>query len=154
MENNIAPAAGALDDTDHYIIDALRKDGREAFSQIADQLGVSPGMIRQRYNRLVEMGLLKVVAITNPLQRGFKTMAVIGIRTEGRRMLEVAEAVAGLPEVVYLIVVSGQYDLMTEVFCRDPEELLRFITEKLYAIDGVREVESFLHLKIIKEVYF
>lgn len=69
-------------------------------------------------------------------------------------MLEVAEAVAGLPEVVYLIVVSGQYDLMTEVFCRDPEELLRFITEKLYAIDGVREVESFLHLKIIKEVYF
>lgn len=154
MENNIASAAGALDDTDRYIIDALRKDGREAFSQIADQLGVSPGMIRQRYNRLVEMGLLKVVAITNPLQRGFKTMAMIGIRTDGRRMLEVAEAVAGLPEVVYLIVVSGQYDLMTEVFCRDPEELLRFITEKLYAIDGVREVESFLHLKIIKEVYF
>lgn len=154
MENIIAPTAGALDDTDRYIIDALRRDGREAFSQIADQLGVSPGMIRQRYNRLVEMGLLKVVAITNPLQRGFKTMAMIGIRTEGRRMLEVAEAVAGLPEVVYLIVVSGQYDLMTEVFCRDPEELLRFITEKLYAIDGVREVESFLHLKIIKEVYF
>lgn len=154
MENNIAPAAGALDDADRYIIDALRRDGREAFSQIADQLGVSPGMIRQRYNRLVEMGLLKVVAITNPLQRGFKTMAMIGIRTEGRRMLEVAEAVAALPEVVYLIVVSGQYDLMTEVFCRDPEELLRFITEKLYAIDGVREVESFLHLKIIKEVYF
>lgn len=154
MENIIAPTAGALDDTDCYIIDALRRDGREAFSQIADQLGVSPGMIRQRYNRLVEMGLLKVVAITNPLQRGFKTMAMIGIRTEGRRMLEVAEAVAGLPEVVYLIVVSGQYDLMTEVFCRDPEELLRFITEKLYAIDGVREVESFLHLKIIKEVYF
>ena len=154
MENNIAPTAGALDHTDRYIIDALRRDGREAFSQIADQLGVSPGMIRQRYNRLVEMGLLKVVAITNPLQRGFKTMAMIGIRTDGRRMLEVAEAVAGLPEVVYLIVVSGQYDLMTEVFCRDPEELLRFITEKLYAIDGVREVESFLHLKIIKEVYF
>ena len=154
MESNIAPTAGALDDTDRYIIDALRRDGREAFSQIADQLGVSPGMIRQRYNRLVEMGLLKVVAITNPLQRGFKTMAMIGIRTDGRRMLEVAEAVAGLPEVVYLIVVSGQYDLMTEVFCRDPEELLRFITEKLYAIDGVREVESFLHLKIIKEVYF
>jgi Lrp/AsnC family transcriptional regulator for asnA, asnC and gidA len=143
-----------LDATDQYIIETLRKDGREAFSQIAEQLHVSPGMIRQRYNRLVEMGLLKVVAITNPVQRGFKTMAMIGIRTEGRRMLEIAEAIAALPEVVYLIVVSGQFDMMAEVFCRDPEELLRFITEKLYAIEGVREVESFLHLKIIKEVYF
>jgi len=143
-----------LDETDLYIIDALRKDGREAFSQIAGQLQVSPGMIRQRYNRLVEMGFLKVVAITNPVQRGFKTMAMVGIRTDGRRMLEAAELIAALPEVVYLIVVSGQYDLMAEVFCRDPEELLRFITGKLYAIEGVREAESFMHLKIIKEVYF
>jgi len=143
-----------LDETDLYIIDALRKDGREAFSQIAGQLQVSPGMIRQRYNRLVEMGFLKVVAITNPIQRGFKTMAMVGIRTDGRRMLEAAELIAALPEVVYLIVVSGQYDLMAEVFCRDPEELLRFITGKLYAIEGVREAESFMHLKIIKEVYF
>ena len=155
MDNDSSRASiDALDGTDQYIIDALRRDGREAFSQIAEQLNVSPGMIRQRYNRLVDMGMLKVVAITNPIQRGFKTMAMIGIRTEGRRMLEVAEAAAALPEVVYLIVVSGQYDLMAEVFCRDPEELLRFMTEKLYAIDGVREVESFLHLKIIKEVYF
>ena len=143
-----------LDETDLYIIDALRKDGREAFSQIAGQLQVSPGMIRQRYNRLVEMGFLKVIAITNPVQRGFKTMAMVGIRTDGRRMLEAAELIAALPEVVYLIVVSGQYDLMAEVFCRDPEELLRFITGKLYAIEGVREAESFMHLKIIKEVYF
>jgi Lrp/AsnC family transcriptional regulator for asnA, asnC and gidA len=81
-------------------------------------------------------------------------MAMIGIRTEGRRMLEVAAAIAALPEVVYLIVVSGQFDLMAEVFCRGPEDLLRFITENLYAIEGVREVESFLHLKIFKEVYF
>jgi Lrp/AsnC family transcriptional regulator for asnA, asnC and gidA len=146
--------ANRLDDTDLYIMDALHKDGREAFSQIAEQLRVSPGMIRQRYSRLVEMGFLKVVAITNPIQRGFKTMAMVGIRTDGRRMLEIAEQVAALPEVVYLIVVSGQYDLMAEVFCRDPEELLKFLTEKLYAIDGVREAESFMHLKIVKEVYF
>ena len=155
MNNDIANFdANRLDETDLYIMDALRKDGREAFSQIAEKLRVSPGMIRQRYNRLVEMVFLKVVAITNPIQRGFKTMAMVGIRTDGRRMLEIAEQVAALPEVVYLIVVSGQYDLLAEVFCRDPEELLKFLTEKLYAIDGVREAESFMHLKIVKEVYF
>jgi Lrp/AsnC family transcriptional regulator for asnA, asnC and gidA len=143
-----------LDEIDQYIVDALRKDGRVAFSQIADQLKVSPGMIRQRYNRLVETGYLKVVAITNPLQRGQKTMAVVGIRTDGHMMLEVANNIAALENVVYLMVVSGRFDIMFEVSCRDHEDLLKFITEKLYTIDGVREAETFMHLKIVKEVYF
>lgn len=155
MENVIdsTPAVN-LDDTDRQILAALQADGREAFSQIADRLGVSPGMIRQRYSRLVELGFLKVVAITNPIQQGLKTMAMIGIRTDGNRMLQVAAQVARLDEVVYLVVVSGRFDILTEVFCRDHEELLRFITEKLYRIEGVRETETFMHLKIIKEIYF
>lgn len=143
-----------LDAVDLKILEALRGDGRVAFSQIAEQLGVSPGMIRMRYNRMVEMGFLKVVAITNPLRMGYEAMAMIGIRTEGKRMLEVAEQVAGFDEVVYLVVTSGRYDIMVEVFCRDHADLLRFITEKLYSIEGVRESESFLQLKIVKEVYF
>jgi Lrp/AsnC family transcriptional regulator for asnA, asnC and gidA len=143
-----------LDEIDLQIIEMLRKDGREAFAQIAERLDVSPGMIRQRYNRLVELGVLKVVAITNPLQRGLKTMALVGIRTAGDKMLEVADKVAALEQVVYLVVVSGRYDLIAEVFCRDNEDLLKFITEKLYSIEGVRETETFMHLKIVKEVYF
>lgn len=111
-------------------------------------------MIRVRYNRLVEMGILKVVAVTNPLRMGYKTMAMIGIRTEGEKMLQVAEQVAAFEEVIYLIVVSGRYDIIAEVVCRDHADLLRFLTEKLYKVDGVRESESFMHLKIQKEVYF
>jgi Lrp/AsnC family transcriptional regulator for asnA, asnC and gidA len=142
-----------LDQIDEKILKALRADGREAFSQIAEQLNVSPGMIRQRYNRLVELGYLKVVAVTNPLKMGMRTMALIGVRTTGDRMLQVADQIAEFPEVVYLIVVSGRYDLMLEVMCRDHAELLQFLTEKLYRIEGVRETESFMHLKIVKEVY-
>ncbi len=144
----------SLDEIDQHILDAMRKDGRAAFAQIAAKLKVSPGMIRQRYNRLVDMGMLKVVAISNPLQRGFKTMALIGIRTDGNQMLDVADAISNLKEVVYLVVVSGRFDIMAEVICRDHEDLLNFITEKLYAIDGVRELETFMHLKIVKEIYF
>jgi Lrp/AsnC family transcriptional regulator, regulator for asnA, asnC and gidA len=153
-ELNVSGLGNELDDVDRQIIDALRQDGRMAFAQIAEQLKVSPGMIRLRYNRLMELGYLKVVAITNPLQMGFKTMALIGIRTDGDRMLQVAEEIAALSEVVYLIVVSGRYDIMAEVFCRDHADLLRFLTEKLAPIAGVRETESFIHLKIVKEIYF
>lgn len=131
----------------------MRKDGRTPFLQIAQELGVSPGMIRQRYQKLQEAGTLKVVAVTNPLRLGLKTMALIGIRTDGTRMLEVAQKIATLEEVIYLVVVGGRYDLLAEVFCRDHEELLRFITEKLYRIEGVRETETFMYLKIVKEIY-
>src|SRR5512140_3018578 len=135
-----------LDEVDLYLIEALRKDGREPFAQIADRLKVSPGMIRQRYTRLVEQGYLKVVAITNPLQRGLKTMAMIGIRTDGNRMLEVADEVSRLEEVIYLVVASGRFDLLAEVFWRDHEDLCRSMTERLYGIEGVRETETFMHL--------
>jgi Lrp/AsnC family transcriptional regulator, regulator for asnA, asnC and gidA len=145
---------GGLDEIDLKIIDALHKDGRTAFTQIAEQLSVSPGMIRQRYNRLVDEGFLKVVAITNPVRMGFRTMAMIGIRAEGSKLLDVAEKVAQLDEVIYMVISSGRFDIFAEVVCRDHEDLLRFITEKLSTIDGVRESESFMHLKIVKEVYF
>jgi Lrp/AsnC family transcriptional regulator for asnA, asnC and gidA len=72
--------AQSLDETDLRIIEALRKDGRVAFAQIAEQLNVSPGMIRLRYNRLIEQGFLKVVAITNPLRMGYRTMAMFARR--------------------------------------------------------------------------
>jgi Lrp/AsnC family transcriptional regulator for asnA, asnC and gidA len=143
-----------LDEADLAIIDALRKDGRAAFAQIAEQLGVSPGMVRQRYGRLVEQGYLKVAAITNPLRMGYKTMAMIGIRAEGSKLLAVAEKISRLPEVIYLVISSGRFDIFAEVVCRDHADLLRFITENLSTIDGVRESESFMHLKIVKEVYF
>jgi Lrp/AsnC family transcriptional regulator for asnA, asnC and gidA len=143
-----------LDETDLKIIEALRKDGRVPFAQIAEQLAVSPGMIRQRYSRLMEQGFLKVVAITNPLRMGFKTMAMIGIRVDGSKLLDVAEKISKLDEVIYMVISSGRFDIFAEVVCRDHEDLLRFITEKLSTIDGVRDSESFMHLKIVKEVYF
>lgn len=152
-ENSILPVVD-LDEIDHKIIAALREDGRVPFAQIAEQLGVSPGMIRVRYNRLIESGLLRIVAITNPLRMGYNTMAVIGIRADGSLLLEIAKKIAALDEVIYLIISSGTFDIIAEVICRDRVHLLQFLTESLYKIEGVRESETFMHLKIVKEVYF
>ena len=155
MESNIGNKnPDKLDDIDRHIITALRADGRVAFAQIAEQLNVSPGMIRQRYNRLVDLGYLKVVAVTNPLMMGKRTMSMIGVRTDGRKMMDVANKIAKFDEVVYIVATSGRYDLMIEVFSADHEDLLNFMTEKLAKVDGVRETESFIYLKIVKEIYF
>ena len=153
-EEIVNPPLEDLDDIDLQVIESLRKDGRASFAQIAEGLNVSAGMIRLRYNRLVEQGYLRVAAITNPLRMGYKTMAMIGVRVDGSKLLEAAEKISKLEEVIYLVVSSGRYDLFAEVVCRDQSEFLDFLAKKLSAIEGVRESESFMHLKIMKEIYF
>ena len=82
------------------------------------------------------------------------SMAMVGIRVDGSKLLDVAEKISQLDEVIYMIITSGRFDIFAEVVCRDHEDLLRFYTEKLSTIEGVRDSESFMHLKIMKEVYF
>jgi len=142
-----------IDDIDLQIIRILNKDGRTPFAQVAKQLGVSTGMIRQRYQRLVKEGILQVVAITNPLLMGFATMAQIGVKTDVNRLEEIADEIAKFEEVIYLVLLTGSYDLHVEVVCRDNHHLLNFLTKKLHAVEGVKEAETFVCLRIAKENY-
>ncbi len=142
-----------LDEIDLEIIRTLKRDGRTPFAQIAQRLGVSTGMIRQRYQRLTKEGVLQVVAVTNPLLLGFSTMAMIGIKVDGAHLQEVAEKIAALEEVIYLVLTAGAYDLFVEVVFRDNEHLLEFLSQRLRTIEGIRETETFMYLKIVKEIY-
>jgi len=142
-----------IDSIDQKIIKILNKDGRTPFAQMAKQLGVSTGMIRQRYQRLVHDGVLQIVAITNPLLMGFAIMAQIGVKADVKRLEEIADEIAKFEEVVYLVLLTGSYDLHIEVVCRDKAHLLNFLTKKLHSVDGIKEAETFMYLRIAKENY-
>ena len=142
-----------IDKIDLQIIKILNDDGRTPFSQIAKQLNVSTGMIRQRYQRLVQDGVLQVVAVTNPLQMGFSTMAQIGVKVDVGRMQEIAEKIASFEEVIYLVLITGSFDLHIEVVCRDMPHLMDFLTSKLYSVEGIKDSETFIYMHIAKEVY-
>jgi len=153
MKRQVVTVPRELDDTDHQIIAALKEDGRMSFAQIAQQLDVSPGMVRQRYLQLVADGILQVVAITNPTRMGYNMMAIIGVRADGNRLREIAHRIAAFPEVTYLVLCTGSYDMLVEVICRDNTHLLQFLTDCLSAVDGVRNTETFTYLEIVKETY-
>ncbi len=142
-----------IDEVDIQIIKYLNEDGRTPFSQIAQRLGVSTGMIRQRYHRLVQEGILQVVAVTNPLLMGFTTMAHIGVKAEVSRLQEIADQIASFEEVIYLVFLTGSYDLHIEVVCRDQTHLLDFLTNKLHSVEGIKDTETFICMRIAKEVY-
>jgi Lrp/AsnC family transcriptional regulator for asnA, asnC and gidA len=110
-------------------------------------------MVRQRYFALVENGVLQVVAVTNPTLTGYDSVALIGVRVDGSRLREVAREIAAFKEVIYLVLCAGSYDILVEVVCRDNAHLLRFLSENLRALEGVRHTETFIYLEIVKETY-
>jgi Lrp/AsnC family transcriptional regulator, regulator for asnA, asnC and gidA len=155
-----APAAGRptarsheLSDLDKRIIEHLQEDGRRPFTQIAAVLGVSEAAVRARTNRLIEKGILQVVGVTDPLKLGFQVWAMIGVRVEAARLIEVAEEIASFPETDYVVVTAGSYDILVEAVAEDNESLLQFLSTRLRKIQGVRETETFVYLRLMKQNY-
>jgi Lrp/AsnC family transcriptional regulator, regulator for asnA, asnC and gidA len=147
------PESAEVSDLDKRIIEHLQQDGRRPYTQIAADLGVSEAAVRARTNRLVERGIIQIVGVTDPLKLGFRQMAMIGIRCDSPRLMQVAEEVASCSEVDYVVVTAGSYDLLVEVVCADNDELLTFLSERLRQIEGVRETETFVYLRLLKETY-
>jgi Lrp/AsnC family transcriptional regulator, regulator for asnA, asnC and gidA len=147
-----APSA-EISDLDKRIIEHLQDDGRRPFTRIAADLGVSEAAVRARTNRLIERGILQIVGVTDPLKLGFQQQAMIGVVCQADRLLEVAESIRGFPEVDYLVITAGSYDLLVEVVCEDNDDLLRFLTDKLRRVEGVRSTETFVYLRNLKQTY-
>ena len=141
-----------LSTLDKRIVEHLQADGRRPFTQIATEIGVSEAAVRSRTNRLIERGILQIVGVADPGKLGFQ-QALIGIRCEPGRLVAVADALAALPEVDYVVVTTGRYDILIEMVSEDNEGLLRFLTERLQAIDGVRDTETFTYLRLVKQTY-
>jgi Lrp/AsnC family transcriptional regulator, regulator for asnA, asnC and gidA len=141
-----------LSPLDKRIIEHLQEDGRRPFTQIATALEVSEAAVRARTNRLVERGILQIVGVADPEALGFQ-QALIGVRCEPGRLIEVAEALAALPEVDYVVVTTGRFDVLIETVAEDNEALLRFLAERLQRIEGVRDTETFPYLRLVKQTY-
>lgn len=152
-DSKVSSKNGVLSKIDLQIINNLQKDGRMPFAQIAKQIDVSTGTVRLHYQKLIKKGILQIAAITNPLLMDQSKMALIGIKADGYRLMDIADEISTFEEVIYLVLLTGSYDLFAEVVCRDKNHLLDFLTNKLYKVKGVRDSETFMYLELIKEEY-
>lgn len=141
-----------LDEVARQIISELQKDGRTPFAAIAKKLGLSEGAIRQRYGKLKEHGLIQVVAVTDPMQLGFQRQAMIGIEVAGP-IEPVADAIEVLPEVTYVVITAGPYDLLVEVVCESDEHILDLISNQIRRIAGVARTDTLMYLQLRKQTY-
>ncbi|MCU1431120.1 MAG: transcriptional regulator, AsnC family [Actinotalea sp.] len=142
----------ALDATSKAIIEQLQEDGRRPYASIGKAVGLSEAAVRQRVQRLVESGVVQIVAVTDPLQVGFSRQAMIGVKAEGD-LQALADALAGMPEVDYVVITAGGFDVLVEVVCEDDDHLLRVLNQRVRTLPGVRTAETFVYLKLCKQLY-
>jgi Lrp/AsnC family transcriptional regulator for asnA, asnC and gidA len=141
-----------LDEVSKGIIEQLQRDGRMPYAAIGKAVGLSEAAVRQRVQRLLDSGVMQIVAVTDPLQLGFARQAMIGINAEGD-VEPIASSLAEMPEVDYVIVTAGSFDLIAEVVCESDDHLLELLSKRIRAIKGVRSTESFVYLKLHKQTY-
>ena len=142
----------ALDEIDKRIIEQLQQDGRRPYTQIGPAVGLSEAAVRQRVQRLIDSGVMQIVGVTDPRMVGFGRQAMIGLTVEGDTR-KIADAVAALDEVVYVVLTAGSLDILVEVVVEDDEHLLELLNNKIRSIYGVRDTETFMYLRIHKETY-
>jgi Lrp/AsnC family transcriptional regulator for asnA, asnC and gidA len=142
-----------LDELDREIIRLLQYDGRMPFTQIASEVDISEGTVRRRVSRLLESGIMQIVAIVEPQFLGWGAAGMIGVSIQAGQIDAVANKIAQFPEVSYLFMASGEFDLFVEAYCRDREHFITFLNQKLHHIPGVQHTRTFMILKMYKLSY-
>jgi Lrp/AsnC family transcriptional regulator, regulator for asnA, asnC and gidA len=141
-----------LDDVGKAIVEQLQQDGRRSYATIARAVGLSEAAVRQRVARLQDTGVIQVVAVTYPLQLGFRRQAMVGVRADGD-IVAVADALAEMPEIDYVVITAGSFDVLVEAVCEDDDHLLELVGRRIRAVPGVRSTETFVYMKLRKQHY-
>lgn len=145
-------SVSGLDAVSRKIIERLQQDGRESYAAIAREVGLSEAAVRNRVQRLLDSEVMQIVAVTDPLQVGFRRQAMVAVKVMGE-LEPVASALAALHEVSYVVTTAGSVDVLAEVICEDDDQLLEVLSRRIRTIPGVAGTETFVYLKLHKQHY-
>jgi Lrp/AsnC family transcriptional regulator for asnA, asnC and gidA len=140
-----------LDDISKRIIEQLQQDGRRSYAAIAKAVGLSEAAVRQRVQRLIDAGVMQIVAVTDPLTLGFRRQTMIAVKCDGD-LQKLADHLAGMEEIDYVVITAGSFDLLLEVVCEDDDHLLEILS-RVRAVPSVTSTETFVYLKLRKQTY-
>jgi Lrp/AsnC family transcriptional regulator, regulator for asnA, asnC and gidA len=144
--------AATIDDVSKAIIEQLQVDGRKSYAEIGKAVGLSEAAVRQRVQKLTESGVMQIVAVTDPMQLGFYRQAMIGVRCTGDTRA-VADKLAAMPAVDYVVLTAGTFDILAEVVCENDLDLITMLNSEIRTLEGVLSTETFVYLKLHKQFY-
>jgi Lrp/AsnC family transcriptional regulator for asnA, asnC and gidA len=139
-----------LDALDISILRHLEEDGRRSYSEMAEALGVAVSTVSARVAKLIERNVVSIFASINPQKVGLEAPATLLISIEPRHFERVVETILALPEIIYASMTTGRYNLVIDVFCRDAQHLSELVTSRLYALEGIQDVDVEYQLERFK----
>ncbi len=142
-----------LDSLDVQLIEHLMQDGRLSSAALARALGVSERTARYRLQRLLEQGLIRVVAMPIPSRLGYTVVADVFIQVEPGSISSVAERLATFESVTYVGCSMGESDISVQVVGHDNREVYAFVTDVIGRLPGVRKTTTVIVPVILKDVY-
>lgn len=123
-----------------------------SYSSIAKDVGLSEAAVRHRVQKLIEGGVVQIVAVTDPLQMGFARQAMIGIKVTGN-VQQVAAQLATMEQLDYIVITTGRFDILAEMVAESDDELLEIVSEQVNALESVITTETFMYLRLEKQTY-
>ena len=126
----------------------LQKDGLSPNAKIANKVGVSEETVRRRVKRMLKDDYLRVVAVPNTEKMGFSSQVLIGLQVIPEKMDLVAERLSNIPEVRWLSVTSGSFDIFAWVILKDSKDLGVFLRQTVFCVEGIQKVETFMNLDL------
>jgi len=149
-----AELASPTDELNRAIVRMLQQDGRVPFKEIAEALDISEGTVRNRVNWMKSSGMLRIVAIADPTSINYKADAMIGIKVAKESTpKKLAERLAAHTEVVYILWVSGRYDLLVEIVADTRDEFLGFLERHCYDQPDIASMEVMTGLAMFKNQF-
>jgi Lrp/AsnC family transcriptional regulator, regulator for asnA, asnC and gidA len=142
-----------LDDVSRMLILLLQRDGRLSLAELAKQVGAAEGTVRRKFNRLLEEGVIRIAAVTDPFKVGVEAPVSIGLRVEPIRIREVVARLAELPQVRKIVGTAGEHDIIVECYFPSRRELNDFLTDRLGQLPGIQNRTISLLLTIYKESF-
>ena len=152
--SGVSRLSSPFDDLNQQIIRLLQDDGRAAYDEIGQKLGVSGGTVRNRVTRMRDAGMLRIVALVDPIAADYESDAMLGIKTAaGVAPTEVAQRLDPHQAVVYVMWVSGRFDLLVEVVCDEETELTNFLNDHIHGQPDIAHVEVMTRLGMFKNQF-
>lgn len=142
-----------MDDLDRAILAVLQVDARVSNRELARRVASTEATVRRRTQRLVESGVMRIVAVVSPFDLGYQVMAILGIRLDRNHAGTVGDALSEMSEVRFAGLTLGTYDVVAEVWLDDVNALLDFIPARISGLPGVRHVEPIQIVRLLKYSY-
>ena len=144
-----------LDAIDRRILRALQQNSNQTNAELAQQAGLSATPCLRRVHLLEEQGVIDAyVALLNPAAVDLRFTAFVRVtleRQDKKTVERFAREMEQAPEVLECHLMAGSYDYLLRVIARDLDDYQRFQMETLTQIEGVRNIETEIPLKRIKQ---